>query len=226
MVRAILEGRKTQTRRIVKPQPNYVIDSQCRTYEPALVDRHGDLYPGPEVFGFYNEEHGWKCPYGQPGDRLWVREAWGIHAGPGVTCTPSYGPCVPRKEGGFTPAVFRAGTENNAWGMYGPPKWRPSIHMPRTASRITLEIVSVRVERLQNITEEDAEAEGVTVTPVADLASRVLVFQGKGIHAPAVVAYADLWCRINGPDAWLSNPWVWVVEFKTLNAQDQATASE
>lgn len=110
---------------------------------------------------------------------------------------------------------------------HGPEKarWyrRLARFMPRSASRLTLEIVSVRLERLQAITEADAIAEGVEITPVADLASRVLQFQGKGVQvAAAVVAYAHLWETINGPGSWAANDWVWVVEFKRVGSEVKA----
>lgn len=191
MVRAILEGRKTQTRRLVKPQPSYVIDFQCRTYQPALVDRHGEMYPGPEVFGFYNEEHGWKCPYGAPGDRLWVRETWAPMLGGGIVYAADYSPeRLKEKDGhGF---------------------WKPSIFCRREASRLTLEIVSVRVERLQDITEADAIAEGCSDSMMVD---------GVPMWCSAVEKYGELWDTINGPGSWAANPWVWVVEFKRVEVK-------
>jgi len=164
MVRAILAGRKTQTRRIVKPQPSYLIDTKCSSYTTSLVSRNGDLYPGPEAYGVYSEEEAWPCPYGQPGDRLWVRESF-------------YCDTLPFADGGPLPKSKPDWADDNLYyradgtccqiipecscGEVGKPKFRPSIHMPRWASRITLEIVSVRVERLHAITEADAIAEGI-----------------------------------------------------------------
>lgn len=199
MVRAILAGRKTQTRRV------------CQS---IICTNVSDMPQHLTRYGAVATVH--KCPYGAPGDRLWVRETTCIapknFATPDETCVRDY-------DGALRFVSYKAdGHSEDAMRDYKL-KWTPSIHVPRWASRITLEVVCVRVERLQSITEADAIAEGVEVTPVADLASRVLMFQNKGIHAPAVVAYADLWCRINGPDAWLSNPWVWVVEFKRVNTQ-------
>lgn len=103
-------------------------------------------------------------PY-QRGDRLWVRETWGFQR----ACDPPYClqsdlPNVPRPGGGWTRPFYRATSERNAWGMYGPPKWRPAIHMPRTASRITLTVTDVRVQPLQEISGVDAEAVALTFT--------------------------------------------------------------
>lgn len=220
MVRAILAGRKTQTRREVKPQPSYIIDPQCRTYEPALVDRHGEMYPGPEVFGFYNEEHGWKCPYGQPGDRLWVRETTCIapknFATPDETCVRDY-------DGALRFVSYRAdGHSEDAMRDYRL-KWTPSIHVPRWASRITLEIVSVRVERLSEITEADAIAEGIEKSDRGYLDYHWEQKRGaslaRGWFSDPVLSYRSLWETIDGPGSWDANPWVWVVEFKRVETQ-------
>lgn len=138
----------------------------------------------------------WHCPYGQEGDRLWVKETFGVNSQPGVYS-------------------YRAD-----WcdGVKHVNKWKPSIFMKREASRITLEIVRVRVERLQFISQSEALAEGI---------HRFEVNECEYFHwrkeAPteehftsAVMAYRDLWHSINGPESWAANPWVWVIEFKTL----------
>lgn len=221
MVRAILEGRKTQTRRIVKPQPSYIIDTQCRAYEPALEDKHGEMYPGPEVFGFYNEEHGWKFPYGKPGDRLWVREPY-YQKGhwdpvPGIRTKQGRQKWRFVSQGDIRfdepkDEPVRLGRHHHdpatvAWHK------RLARFMPRTASRITLEIVSVRVERLQAITEAAAIAEGCADSQMVD---------GVPMWTSAVEAYAELWDSINGAGAWDANPWVWVVEFKRVESEVKA----
>jgi len=185
MVRAILEGRKTQTRRVVKPLGNddgFVIldygnggwpyrsdDGDSSTH---IVRRGGKLYI---------EETPHACPYGQPGDRLWVRETWADVRTPASQIQTVYRADWPYKNPSTKP-------------------WKPSIHMPRWASRILLEVTGVRIERLQDISEEDAIAEGVSdiLNPVG--------------------AYRELWDSINGDGAWVANPWVWIVEFKRLEA--------
>lgn len=183
MVRAILDGTKMQTRRVAKPVKH-----------PDL----GNLYePGALVLE-REPQHviDRSCPYGQPGDRLWVREAF-AHV-----LDDKFGP-VPDS------IVYRADEGNSDW----PHGWRPSIHMPRLASRILLEITGVRVERLQEISEADAIAEGII-----DGGKYWYGNPGKPAHkiAGPVNAYRDLWESINGPGAWAANPWVWVIEFKRV----------
>lgn len=155
MVRALLDGSKTQTRRVVK----------CHVEDYGII-RHTDK----------------ACPYGQPDDRLWVRETW-LQTNPFT-------------EGGLHTYGYRATDAIE----FPDAVWKPSIHMPRVASRITLEINAVRLERLHDISEFDAQAEGVHTDPAS----------------PAYDAYADLWVQINGPGSWDLNPWVWVIEFKRI----------
>lgn len=188
MVRAILDGRKTQTRRVVKPQP--------------LVGSEGDFWwpdAPPRRRHYAGDEHLRRglaqdlCPYGAPGDLLWVRETWARD--------------VPGCPGGLS---YRADHIDPAGdGPAHPMRWRPSIHMPRVASRITLRVEAIRVERLNDITEADARAEGIDpevyeVPPGASFASYV-------------AAFSTLWDAINGKRApWASNPWVFVVSFRRL----------
>jgi len=189
MVRAILDGRKIQTRRVVKPQPgdgDFASPIICETYAPVLVNQHGEDYPGDEVFGFANEEQGWKCPYGSPGDRLWVRETWAHSTDYDGQFLLDHNPVLYRA----TPVVE-------------PSRWRPSIFMPRWASRITLEITAVCAERLQSILLSDVAAEGLHPNNEA----------GWDTTDP----YRDLWDSINGKKyPWASNPYVWVVEFRRV----------
>lgn len=174
MVRAILNGSKTQTRRVVK-------------------DKHIDAAP-PVAFFQYLREH---CPYGQLGDQLWVRE----------TFCPIY-PQDPNYNGGNPieydyAATYKHGDRlGDSIGIKK--KWTPSIYMPRAASRITLEITGIRVERLQDISEEDAQAEGV---------ANSLHLRGGRL---ARENFAHLWWTINGDGSWEANPWVWVIEFRRI----------
>lgn len=198
MVRAILEGRKTQTRRVMKPQP--YVDKAAQGYNrvtwwPRNAENDGgmitpiamwrDDMPIKETGASDIGKH---SPF-PPGDRLWVREAWA--------------PCRDF-ESGLRSAIHRAGPWRN--GKEPSAKWKPSIHMPRWASRITLEVVAVRVERLQDISDDDIRAEGVTPDVATD-----------HVRGPYYTAWAALWRSINGPDSWAANPWVWVVEFKRIN---------
>lgn len=199
MVRAIIEGRKTMTRRVVKPQPEHGV---C-----------GCGYSG-SGFGIEDMEGACTCkpilsPYGKPGDRIWVREKHYLE--------PGAGPEHFGSEDWIVYAADEPGTLNGGPDESVP--WRPSIHMPRWASRILLEIVSVRVERLQEITEEDAKAEGI---PFDGDYWRSVVHPIKGTLKcwPTVTeAFKQLWDSINAKNChgWDENPWVWVVEFKVLD---------
>ena len=172
MVRAILNGNKIQTRRVVKSHPAY------------------------------------RCPYGEVGDLLWVRETWGV--------APGYDHLPPRD-------LMPHGMKVNyaADGSLSGCKLRPSIHMPRWASRITLEITEVRIELLQQISEADATAEGVQAIPYTGENAGPNRFTvdvaGGSLNAPtAVEAFRALWEYINGDGAWRENPWVWVVAFRLV----------
>lgn len=192
MVRAILEGRKTQTRRVVKPQFEG---------ETPLAD----LY----LSGKWDKRP--RCPYGKPGDRLWVRETWrpwhetDHECGCGEHCdcrrTPPTKVC-------FKANGLEIQPEDRALGV----KWRPSIHMPRSASRITLEVVDVRVGRIESITEEDAKAEGAIYHSMGGWQH----YEGSPLYRTARGSFLHLWEKINGDESLLSNPWVWVIEFKQV----------
>ena len=179
MVRAILAGTKTQTRRTLKPQPTH--------FNPAGVPRRVNPDGGPSAV--------LACPYGKPGDRLWVRESW-------RACSEA--DAVPPRD---MDAAYRVWFEADAFaGRFHQPgygKLRPGMFMPRWASRITLEVTSVRVERLRDITRGDAMAEGC---PFPNMA--------KGDSPRRWFEY--LWRQINGVDSWDANPLVWVVSFTRL----------
>lgn len=182
MVRAILEGRKTQTRRVVKRQGDMEFD-------PA------DPHFGPYWLSYATEADGEdakvRCPYGVPGDRLWVRETY---------C--EFTEDSPDRMGaGF---YYRADLANQSDSAaetmrLNGVKWRPSIFMPRRASRILLEITGVRVERLQDISDDDCRAEGYDRS-----------------HAFPREWFARLWASINGTGSWAANPLVWVVSFQRV----------
>lgn len=207
MVRAILAGTKTQTRRIVKPQPTGFIGG------PGVIMPNGApaaLIPMDDTVAPFGRQI--VCPYGQPGDRLWVRETWqgplfhGEHGDVDRRTIQNPKHCVYAADGGPAPEFMDADDNLQC-------RWRPSIHMPRWASRVTLEITGLRVERLQDISEADAKAEGVEPKWEPGCSGRLMeAFSGFSFR-PAASAYADLWEQINGPEAWAANPWVWVVEF-------------
>lgn len=188
MVRAILDGRKTQTRRIMKPQPT-----------PCTLQKGGHWWPS-NVFKtmlhieeeMQNGKGGWgglvgdACPFGDVGDRIWVREAWARY----------------NIDQDSHDIAYRATTPED-WPEEG--RWRPSIHMPRWASRITLEIAGVRVERLASISTGDAQAEGYP-------AER----EENGGTLDAWLWFRDLWDGIYPEQSFKANPWVWVIEFKRI----------
>ena len=202
MVRAILAGTKTQTRRAMRQQPPEGVQDFATFHNPR-----GD---GLAHFAFdpvARELQEWfaVCPYGQPGDRIWVREAWKhIEGGP-----------VYDAAGGVADS-FDPETIYRASRPKYPGPWKPSIHMPRWASRINLEITGVRLERLQDISEDDARAEGAReCDPVS---GREVLLAGPSQRGSFVLHYRDIWEQINGPGSWEANPWVWVVEFKRVTS--------
>lgn len=212
MVRAILADIKTQTRRTIKGDLDDEERLHVGMYHPTVIDRQGDEQPGPEVFGAWTTNGEWamKCPYGQPGDRLWVRETFQQFSEDGEILYKA------------DKAGFDAMNELKRDEFYEA-RWRPSIHMPRWASRITLEVTGVKVERLQDISEADAAAEGIIRQSTTGWFS-VPGLNGAGTTARA--GYALLWNSIHGPGSWEANPWVWCVSFlrvspNTQTAQDR-----
>ncbi len=203
MVRAILAGTKTQTRRVVKPVPDWENPQPC-------CAETSEGFQGPINRSMWSSGGTWtededprRCPYGQPGDQLWVREAWAHTVVLGNPVT-----------------VYRA--EDNRTDYGGP--WKPSIHMPRWASRITLEITGVRVERLQDISEQDARAEGCSEddkirNALVDPVTGKVSVEWEERAGSAREAFCNLWQHINRrrydePTSWEENPYVWVVEFR------------
>lgn len=214
MVRALLRGQKTVTRRVLNPQP-------------------------PVPLGF-----AWRYPYGQPGDQLWVKETWRTSASLDALSPTAI--AAKAKDAGYArawaPLHYEAdGVKMNWDGIWETPgRTRVSIHMPRWASRLTLDVVSVRTERLHDITEDDAQREGVNVGarawPPGDNPHRLACThcgQRRATHSGSVYAcfggygtvfnpntyrggFAQLWESINGTGSWASNPLVWRVEFRVV----------
>ncbi|GDK61892.1 hypothetical protein [Escherichia coli] len=175
MVRAILGGNKTQTRRIVEEK------FYGRAVAAELLAKH--------------------CPYGQPGDRIWVRETYRVHGKATDVATLVYRASV---RNSWTEQTHRVPVE--VCNKPVSEKWTPSIHMPRWASRILLEITDIRVERLHDMSEADAKAEGATPA----------TYKITPPEAVYRVGFGDIWRSIYGQDNWLSNPLVWVIEFKRI----------
>jgi|SRR5579859_2384991 len=212
MVRAILDGRKTQTRRVLKPQPH--------TPTPGT---YADRYDKTDCWAFWlpdlrmTEPKTWACPYGRPGDQLWVKETFALETDFNVGML-GYEP--PHKDGRPVNRI-----DDSTFGLYWEQahyratdpepelcyedwedpevKWRPSIYMPRWASRIMLELTEVRVERLREISEDDATAEAPP---------RLITYR------TAIDAFSNLWDSINAKRGWgwNQNPWVWVIEFRRV----------
>ncbi|ENF2488853.1 hypothetical protein V4B85_004307 [Escherichia coli] len=180
MVRAILGGNKTQTRRIVEEK------FYGRAVAAELLAKH--------------------CPYGQPGDRIWVRETYRVHGKATDVATLVYRASV---RNSWTEQTHRVPVE--VCNKPVSEKWTPSIHMPRWASRILLEITDVRVERLHDMSEADAKAEGASPA----------TYKITPPEAVYRVGFGDIWRSIYGQENWLSNPWVWVIEFKRIQESTQ-----
>jgi len=210
MVRAILEGRKTQTRRICK----WPITSNGLGYSREVGDIlcQNDFLPpsamlmrvtrGHQSYTVSNHEQ-WEteCPYGKPGDKLWVRETW--------ACADDFEDMPKHCE-----YFYRAAGE-----VRGVDRWRPSIFMPRDVSRIMLEITDVRVQRLQDISEEDARAEGIRVLPLQDENDPSAWWEsapGENQGRSARASFAKLWDSINGSGAWDANPFCWAISFRRV----------
>ena len=253
MVKAIIDGRKTQTRRIVKLPRGF--DVNCYPRDKCGLDRVGVNADGMLELRVQtavddDEIHLFACPYGKPGDRLWVRETWKPDVidpeGRSVSCIAYRADGLQVAIENSTDAAEKwidARLAEEQWPDMRPPKWRPSIHMPRWASRITLEVTAVSVERLQDISEADAKAEGPEAR-MGDGTGPGSGFKwngpgywggsrgayGKTYHVPfawkpqcscnvgesnaATCAFREIWESINGAGSWAANPWVWVVEFK------------
>ena len=203
MVRAILEGRKTQTRRAVKDQ------SIIEFNEDGFIWAHNPKHGHPCDYGCSSSPVS-VCPYGQPGDRLWVRETHAIV--PRTAYRQSVGvEQILKPDCNHDAAIFKA-----SWDRSPPGRWRPSIHMPRWASRITLEITGVRVDRLCDISNDDAISEGIWKYPDEGCYKIYTPTTSFGTINP-VKSFRSLWESINGPDSWDANPWAWVVEFKRID---------
>ena len=206
MIRAILAGKKSQTRRWVKPQPEPIsaFDGKYGFRRPLIpkgYDAVGIEHAGTSIVN---------CPYGQPGDRLWVRETWRA-TGTGQLLDDDG--VLRDRPNSREQCVYAADEVADA----GP--WRPSILMPRWASRITLEVKAVRVERLQNISFADCRAEGCNPNYEEQVPPCTRCDGGdpcNGRHLGEKWPYTRLWESINGEGSWAANPWVWVIEFERV----------
>lgn len=210
-INGILEGRKTQTRRIVKKQPPW----RWAVHRWVTDILHEWMYQIPAI-----DRHQQKCPFGQPGDRLWVREAWRVRADQD-DIRPSD---LPHHTPWYCATGNGQGDEEPSGCAGGLGKKRLAMFMPRWASRLTLGITRIRVERVQDISVADCMAEGIIQIPHGIL--RVQVFglpdwPKERYKMDAREVFGELWDETNGKGAWERNDWVWVVDFKrTENAKD------
>lgn len=228
MVRAILAGRKTQTRRTRGLEK---ISERPDDWAQAVMLSDGSFsfwYPGGAgVQEFaqraYPNGGGIRCPYGVPGDRLWVRETWYPAVRVGFMLTPAR---TPSEIAQAREAHYKSDADNRAFELPKPLHWKPGIHMPRWASRITLEIVSVRVQRVQDISEDDARAEGIipTVQSRPEYGGAICTHFGipgddwQHTEITAQKRFIVLWNSINAKRGlgWDINPWVWAIEFRRV----------
>jgi len=209
MVQALQNGSKTQTRRVVKPQPRHVFSDFL---DGGIIVDDGTK-TNSEIY----------CPYGKVGDILWVRETWAettnVNQSENWLVNRAHLPIGERDEGILWNAIIYHADGEWQWcddDGFSTEKsyWKPSIFMPKAACRIFLKITGVRVERLQSISESDAIAEGVEKYHGTDFYK---MYGGKKENdwcATAYASYAYLWQSINGPESWDANPWVWVVTFE------------
>lgn len=212
MVRAILAGQKSQTRRVMKHQPQSVVVPGVGPMLAVQKAKGTDRWLWPNA----REQVIAECPIGQPGDRLWVRETWMDLTGTGIEHRDmATGKRTRYAYGAASPKGSYSDQARKDYGL----RWRPSIHMTREACRLVLEITGVRVERLQAISEADAIAEGASANMLPDIR---LPRSHPRAELPMVYAgsreiFADLWDSTGGD--WDSNPWVWVIEFKRVEVQ-------
>lgn len=200
MVRALLDGTKTQTRRVIKLRHSWSIEERD----------DGSPWPWHLDYVTGGEWDGWApCPYGRPGDRLWVRETWrhtadSLEDARAITDDVASGTAVDYRATYIEDCMRELNfSRKDAETSDRFESWRPSIYMPRWASRILLEITEVRVQRLQDISEDDAQAEGITNAECLEC---------DGWRN----AYSRLWESINGAGSWAANPWVWALTFRRV----------
>lgn len=209
MVSTVIDGTKTQTRRVVKPEgADHLFQFRGKEW------LHGADEPTGE-WAWCGSSHVVNkhiyCPYGKPGDRLWVRETWMDLTGTGIESRDERGKIKRYAYGADTPPGSWGDQCRKDYGL----KWRPSIHMPRDACRILLEVTGVRVERLQDISEADAMAEGIEKSGECNWCD--YLDYGYNDFTSARHSYRSLWESINGAGSWGANPWVWVIEFKRVD---------
>ena len=229
LVIATMEGRKTQTRRVVNPQPIFGCDVEG--LRRRFINEQDHIWicevQRPDQDRWMPSEY-YKCPYGVPGDRLWVREAWRpIEKRDGTDgveyrCDGVFRPI--ENTGDAADAWLAVRRPEEQWPSRKPVKWRPSIHMPRWASRVLLEVTDIRVERVQDISVDDCFAEGIEC-PHCPIGG------GDGPCVDVFKEFGTLWDSINADRkdkdgnrllyAWGDNPWVWVIGYRVATEQER-----
>ncbi len=198
MVNALLAGRKTQTRRVLKPQPKVLKNGIWYRPYPVLRPLQWEYLHGDRIAGFADTRYA-------PGDRLYVREHW--------RTADAYDDLSPSQMGGEEPVIYLADDTLETWGWrndFVPGRFRQAMHMPRWASRLTLTVTDVRVQRLQEISAADSIAEGVQCGTCEFMNASAC--NGRGCFA-SIAAFQSLWNSLHGPDAWEANPWVAAYSF-------------
>ena len=195
MVQAILEGRKTQTRRVIKTQPENDVYFEVKKVSEGVLFDYNQGIDGSKVV---------RCPYGKVGDVLWVRETWCL--------TTPFGP--EEYYFGYKTSSQAEIKASEKYDYYSPDEWKPSIHMPKEACRIFLQITNIRVERLKDISAEDAFREGINYSYDEEEGYKYWHYIKKKFGPSPIHSFQTLWESINGEESWEANPWVWVIEFE------------
>ena len=226
MVRAILAGEKTQTRRLVKSRNdlsryNKVFELSKKEYNTEIATEFKVKIVAKKPIALYFKNFfndlDVECPYGNVGDQRWVRETFFEVYNDQFQPTGKY--CYAATHQGYVNVLDDdGGIKINKDGSDASP-WKPSIHMPRKASRILLEITGIRVERLQDISWEDCESEGILQKQEHDYTVYFDYLKNDYLASNPKESYQSLIEKINGPETWEKNPWMWVVEFKTIEVK-------
>jgi len=215
---AIRDGQKTQTRRVIKSQP--IGDfAGPDLFHPSVTNKRGDMRPGPEMFGIWDTLGKWsiRCPYGKPGDIAYLREPF--------TCDhAAFYPCFPivyrdDYSPGTLPETVRGKTYSPEQKAWYPFKWRSSMMFPREMARTFVRITDICVERLQDISDRDAELEGVAVLERHPNTEGLYYWHPKNDEFYTMcpkMAFEWLWNSINGESSWFTNPFVWVIKWDPI----------
>jgi len=216
MVQALQNDTKTQTRRTKGLK---AVNENPGAWECAVLQEisEGDKNATYAVFVQPGNTEKVKCPYGAPGDILWVRETWALSLKNEVTQSEKSGAIPWYYNPDKLDIVFKADSKEETHPdhpEWGKKRWKSSIHMPKPACRLFLKIKNIRVERLQDITEADAVAEGIEWLREGMFWWRNYLKNPLPGTSYSIHSYQTLWQSINGPESWAANPWVWVVEFE------------